>query len=1499
MRRSVGVVHCVALAVVVFCCAPAQAAQQGDLNGDGFVGALDLQIVLTNWGQVVTPVGDLGQGDIFPDGFIGLADLSFLLVNWGQGTIPTPGGDASLGINLSEIAYFSREWVFVDAVRSARRWVSTNPGGQPFDSGQTVVTDADGWPILQSGEAAQTLLLTDKAGYPAGTYTVTFEGSGSLAFEFDASNVLDTGPGTMSFVVNVGTKNGILMRIDNSDPGDPVRNIRVWMPGHDANSPSSFHPLFIQKLQPFGVIRFMDWQQTNGSDLVSWSDRTTLDTFSQDTDDGVALEYMIELCNELGADAWFSMPHQADDNFVTQFATMVRDNLNPGLDVYIEWSNEVWNVSFPQHQWVTQTASGTSSVTQQIEFNNGTVSTGGLALSLSRDVATYNGQDSVVDVNAPRYGKTSAVHSRSEATARNEMAGHTTAAYRLLAGGVDNDGVSPLAFIIESGTFNRVWVRSGPDLNTQNLVVPASSPLDLLDHSIPDRSHTPQGAKIVHGLMFALCSVRRSDGPNTIETVTLCYSTNAGAGWSIVGVEPGSQWSVDARYPEPTAGAVPTSITRMGEEWALNWFPADDLDEPLDIWITFTDYRKDDKDGGSAYICRATRPAVGGAWVVQDVRRVYTHAAIGSTEHAHSCAMAKDPVTGFWHAVIFFGDSDYNHTVNVTLVGDATDYTNLLLSANETWSGGVAGSTTVARSAQPTACFPLANGDIAAVGDNERQTILAVKASSLGEPKAQWYGVGPQAGTRYSGGLALVGDFTRDRLGRCYVTRHNRKEGQSGPVGEESAIASIDGMNWFALGLKYMRFVAGPYMIGLDGKTLYTLPRPTASSVRTVHPLEVAPGGQNIAMASLMTMTPTTPMNGTVVRRVDPDENGDYLWPASGGFTKAGEAMPAPPRPGVITAFNTADATHFESWMAQIVASPPPDGDGADWMVVVWVLVPQDSAKLAFKLWQNDTQKTSTRVVGNVWTKLSMQRKWLAGNSGTLRMLLDSVTTTSQHPEFAVLLEGAYVGRVTPYHIPFSTTGQPNELAVVTGLSVGSDWSVGVDLHYPDYYDAAHGLGPLVTLYQDATNYITVETVTDPSEDQPCAAAGPVAGDLDGDRFVGLTDMTIVLSNWNQSVTPGDLLSGDPSGDGSVGIVDLNMILNNWNAGCLGSEPDDGFPYDFKITVTQGGVAGTPVYFHDLSYQMPGAPIRLIVSKVDADTVISLQHDGVFPAEAATITGESITPKQVKLGSNHDGTAVNALEFTRVAVAATADEVFVEATDADTVAAAGVDTGTFSPAWFQTWADEAANDFGIWHSVFSTPTDQTSRIIRVAAGQQANVWVTENLTDRLKDLQTGEFAYDAIACAAYFDHRHAPFDINTTEQDIIDNAINVTIPNDYTRYYQNHGDLAQQRTNELGRTIPFLAYEGGQHYTVAGNTSLPYFQAFLDVQTYDDPVLPDMYDAYTANLQAFDQAGGGLYMAYNYVGKAGPFGAWGHLQFQNEDQAVAPKYRALLDFGGN
>lgn len=150
---------------------------------------------------------------------------------------------------------------------------------------------------------------------------------------------------------------------------DPIRDVHVWMPDalgksfsgqvwQPGASFSPFHPQFLEKLSPFKTIRFMDWAETNLSDIQTWSDRKPFDYATQQSGDfhnGVAVEYMIQLCNDLDADAWFNMPHAADDTFVRNFATLVRNTLEPGRKIYVEWSNELWNFGwgFEASDWVT------------------------------------------------------------------------------------------------------------------------------------------------------------------------------------------------------------------------------------------------------------------------------------------------------------------------------------------------------------------------------------------------------------------------------------------------------------------------------------------------------------------------------------------------------------------------------------------------------------------------------------------------------------------------------------------------------------------------------------------------------------------------------------------------------------------------------------------------------------------------------------------------------------------------------------------------------------------------------------------------------------------------------------------------------------------------------------------------------------------------------------------------------------------------------------------
>ncbi len=84
-------------------------------------------------------------------------------------------------------------------------------------------------------------------------------------------------------------------------------------------------------------------------------------------------------------------------------------------------------------------------------------------------------------------------------------------------------------------------------------------------------------------------------------------------------------------------------------------------------------------------------------------------------------------------------------------------------------------------------------------------------------------------------------------------------------------------------------------------------------------------------------------------------------------------------------------------------------------------------------------------------------------------------------------------------------------------------------------------------------------------------------GDLNGDGYIGLTDLDIVLNNWNQNVTPGDYLAGDPSGDGYVGLDDLDWVLLNWNNGTQFPTPpavDVSVPEPTTIMLLLAGMIG-------------------------------------------------------------------------------------------------------------------------------------------------------------------------------------------------------------------------------------------------------------------------------------------------------------------------------------
>ncbi len=237
--------------------------------------------------------------------------------------------------------------------RLSRSWISQKQG-TAWGQGPQLALDERGWvKQLEPNCWAETPLCTIEGGhYPSGRYTVLYDGEGRLEF-VHAARVLSREPGRMAIEVE-SSKGGFFLQLRETNPANYVRNIRVIMPGFEQSyRENPFHPAFLQRWQGVACLRFMDWMHTNGSKLSRWSDRPVPDdaTF---TDKGVALEVMIDLANRLDADPWFCIPHLADDDFVRRFAESVKQRLEPERNVYVEYSNEVWNGQFEQSRWAGQ-----------------------------------------------------------------------------------------------------------------------------------------------------------------------------------------------------------------------------------------------------------------------------------------------------------------------------------------------------------------------------------------------------------------------------------------------------------------------------------------------------------------------------------------------------------------------------------------------------------------------------------------------------------------------------------------------------------------------------------------------------------------------------------------------------------------------------------------------------------------------------------------------------------------------------------------------------------------------------------------------------------------------------------------------------------------------------------------------------------------------------------------------------------------------------------------
>ncbi len=121
----------------------------------------------------------------------------------------------------------------------------------------------------------------------------------------------------------------------------------------DPNDPNPFKQIYLDEMGIFTGIRMMDPNQTNDVPWQdphdpAWANRRQKSNPNQST---MAYEYQIELANQLGRDLWVTVPNNAEPGYGYNLAVLIRDNLDPNLKVYVEYSNETWNFTFGQAQY--------------------------------------------------------------------------------------------------------------------------------------------------------------------------------------------------------------------------------------------------------------------------------------------------------------------------------------------------------------------------------------------------------------------------------------------------------------------------------------------------------------------------------------------------------------------------------------------------------------------------------------------------------------------------------------------------------------------------------------------------------------------------------------------------------------------------------------------------------------------------------------------------------------------------------------------------------------------------------------------------------------------------------------------------------------------------------------------------------------------------------------------------------------------------------------------
>ncbi|HCB16996.1 MAG TPA: hypothetical protein DEP76_08140 [Alteromonas sp.] len=288
-----------------------------------------------------------------------------------------PLNEFSIGNAVAPINSWMTAWTLNDLIKTtgfendetsadAVSWQYTIDGNWYMGDAGQIVTDESGWPtqmMLRNGTRPTSfvtiVLGADIANaYAPGEYHLSYEGQGNLAIT--NAEITAQSDGAMTLLYD--GDGSIFIEITDTDPdgtGNHLRNIQLLRP--DSLPSERFHADYLNYVTPFSTIRPL---HMSGEEPVyafpdadggysyyqgagAWDRRKQISDAGWGGAMGAPYEVMVDLANQTDSDLWLNLPLAADDDYLSQLATLILAELDEDRQLIIELGNELWNWSYP------------------------------------------------------------------------------------------------------------------------------------------------------------------------------------------------------------------------------------------------------------------------------------------------------------------------------------------------------------------------------------------------------------------------------------------------------------------------------------------------------------------------------------------------------------------------------------------------------------------------------------------------------------------------------------------------------------------------------------------------------------------------------------------------------------------------------------------------------------------------------------------------------------------------------------------------------------------------------------------------------------------------------------------------------------------------------------------------------------------------------------------------------------------------------------------------